>query len=158
VKNQERIDNLVETITSGNADGALFEMLNRKASELRMEREKLLVEQRHLQEALAHLQSGLNAETFRSQLISWADVMQEARPEKQRLIRLLVRKIEWQSEGNQTIEFFALPQLPQESRQIKNEKTSPETNQDWFATSVRYGCPGRIRTSDQSVNSRPLYH
>lgn len=159
MKNQERIDNLVETITSGNADGALFEMLNRKASELRMEREKLLVEQRHLQEALAHLQSGLNAETFRSQLISWADVMQEARPEeKQRLIRLLVRKIEWQPEGNQTIEFFALPQLPQKSRQIKNEKTSPETNQDWFATSVRYGCPGRIRTSDQSVNSRPLYH
>ena len=73
--------------------------------------------------------------------------MQEARPEeKQRLIRLLVRKIEWQPEGNQAIEFFALPQLPQKSWQIKNEKTSPETTQDWFATSVRHGCPwgGRV--------------
>ena len=69
-KNQEQIDNLVNTIANGNADGALFEMLNRKASELRIEREKLLVEQRQLQKALAPLAKRIECRDF-PQLINF---------------------------------------------------------------------------------------
>ena len=48
-KNQAQMDELVAAISSGKAHGALWELLNAKAAQLKLEQETMLVEQRRLQ-------------------------------------------------------------------------------------------------------------
>ena len=103
---------MIETISSGKVTDALFVLLNKKANELKVAREALLIEQRQIVEGLTALDSGIDATVFRDQLIDFAEVIEEARPEEmQRLIRLLVKKIEWMpesaDEGAHNIQFYA---------------------------------------------------
>lgn len=68
--------------------------------------------------------------------------MGAAEPEElQRLLRLMVRKIEWMPDGEHRIQYY----LPR-----------PAVNRDWFATVVRSDTPGRIRTSNQGIMSALL--
>ena len=78
-ENQGHIDNLIDTISSGQAAGALFEMLNSRANDLKMERERLLAEQRRILETLTPLPSDIDAEVFRQQLISFAEIVGKRR-------------------------------------------------------------------------------
>jgi len=76
------------------------ELLNEKASDLKFEREQLLMKQRRLTEALTPLLSVLDAETFRNQLVELSEIIEEAQPEEmQRLMRLLIKQIEWHPDG-----------------------------------------------------------
>ena len=125
-------------------------MLNSRANDLKIERERLLAEQRRIMEALTPLPSDIRAPAFRRQLVSFAEIVEEARPEQlQRLMRLMVKQIAWHPEGTHGVQFYAWPQLaknpkqawPHPLKEMKDAKTSPETPQDWFATNVRLGCP-----------------
>ncbi len=58
--NQVQIDALIEeSISNGKAQGALWGLLNEKAAQLKLERERLLLEQKRLCEALTPLEKTL---------------------------------------------------------------------------------------------------
>jgi hypothetical protein len=134
-RNQTEVNQMLASITSGRASGALLEMLNEKAYELKMEREGLKAEQRRLVQALQPLQSSLDAGEFYEMFSHFTDVAQNADPEKmQRLLRLMIRRIEWLPDGGHSIEYFGLP---------VNGKAK-----NWFYTTVCSDGPDRIRTGD----------
>jgi hypothetical protein len=146
-ENQTQVDNLVEMISSGQATGALFEMLNKKASQLRTERHLLLTEQRRLRESLAPLDNGITAEKFRKQLITFSDIIEEAQPEEiQRIMRLMVKRIEWMPTDEARFEFFAWPDTAGGMKSSSKQKTYPEEVQDRFASNVQLGWGTRTRT------------
>lgn len=148
-ENENKKQHILETIMSGNANHSLMNMLNEQAQNLEMERERLLATQRRLTEAIVPVDDKFDAEMFRAVLNDFALLASEAEPEElQRLLSLLVARIEWGADGATCVMFYNLPK--------KNQPT-PE-GMDWYDTNVSQGWPGRIRTSDQSVNSRRLYH
>lgn len=158
--NQIQIDRIVETISGGKATEALFEMLNKKAAALKSERQQLLSEQRQLKSALSPLHSGIDASAFRRQLIDFSDIVAEAQPdEMQRLMRLMVKQIEWMPKESQAddlpgahrVQFYAWPEQNQglngtKSDPSKIEKTYSDATQNRFATNVQYGWGTRTRT------------
>ena len=150
-ENQAKIDRLLESVTSGEVAGAFLAMLNSKAAELQRQQEQLKIEGRGLQAALTPLHSGVDAQVLRDTLRQFDTLCEAAQPdEMQRLVRTLVHRIEWQPNGEaHSIELYALGKT-------KNQSSSGD--KDWFETMECPTWPGRIRTSDQSVNSRPLYH
>ena len=150
-ENQSKIDRLIESITSGEVAGSFLSMLNSKATELQREQEQLKIERRGLEQALVPLHNGFDAQELRETLRQFEVLLTAAEPqEMQQLIRTLVHRIEWQPDGEtHFIEFYALG---------KTKNQSLSKNKDWFETNIRPTWPGRTRTSDQSVNSRPLYH
>ena len=150
-ENQAQTDNLVEIISSGKATNALFEALNQRAADLRVERENLLKEQRRLTAALAPLGCGIDVRSVREQLVSFAEIIEEAEPEEmQRLMRLMVRRIEWMPQGAHRVQFYLQPLSTRRQKPLKegveNEKTSFEASQNWFATDVQNGWGTRTRT------------
>jgi hypothetical protein len=139
-ENQAQTDHLIETISSGKVADALFALLNKKANELKVEREKLLMEQR-LMKGLTALQSGIDAEVFRNQLMGFSEVIEEAQPEEmQRLIRLLLKKVEWMPNSESRAQFYLWP---------KSQRVPSRTNAglgpvfEGFATDVYNGSPWR---------------
>ncbi len=109
-RNQAEVDQMLASITSGRASGALLEMLNEKAYELKMEREGLKAEQRRLVLALQPLESSLDAGAFNEMFSRFSEVAQGADPEKlQKLLRLMIRRIEWMPDGTHSVEYFGLP-------------------------------------------------
>jgi len=134
-RNQAEVDQMLASITSGRASGALLEMLNERAYELKMEREGLKAEQRRLTQALQPLESRLDAGAFNEMFSQFSEVAQGADPEKlQKLLRLMIRRIEWMPDGTHSIEYFGLPT----DGKAKN----------WFYTVRRSDGPDRIRTGD----------
>ena len=143
LENQTQTDHMIETIGSGKVTDALFVLLNKKANELKVAREALLIEQQQIMEGLATLDSGIDATVFRDQLIDFAEVIEEARPEEmQRLIRLLVKKIEWMpesaEEGAHNIQFYACPKT-KSGLSRKNLGLQPAS--EGFATDVYNSSP-----------------
>jgi len=70
-------------------------LLNEKAAQLKLERERLFLEHRRLNEALAPLEEHFDPEVFRGVLTNFAELAAEADPEElQRLLRFAVRRIE----------------------------------------------------------------
>ncbi len=150
-ENQIKVDRLIESITSGEVAGSLLAMLNSKATELQREQEQLKIEQRGLEQALIPLHNGFDAQELRDTLSQFDTLLGAAEPqEMQQLIRTLVHRVEWHPDGEaHYIELYALGKT-------KNQSLSKD--KDWFETNIRSTWPGRTRTSDKSVNSRPLYH
>ena len=150
-ENQTKIDHLLESVTSGEVAVPFLAMLNSKAAELQREQEQLRIEGRGLQAALTPLHSGASAQVLRDALRQFDTLCEAAEPdEMQRLVRTLVHRIEWQPDGEaHSIELYALG---------KTKNQSLFKDKDWFETMECPTWPGRTRTSDQSVNSRPLYH
>ena len=108
-QNQTGIDSLIQSISSGNAQGALWGLLNEKAAQLKVERERLMFEQRRLAEALAPLEEHFDAEVLRGVLTNFAELAAEAEPEElQRLMRFAVRRIEWMPEGGHRVQLYHL--------------------------------------------------
>jgi len=143
IDNQAQTDHMIETISSGKVADALFVILNKKANELKVTREALLIEQRQLMGGLAALDSGINATAFRNQLIDFAEVIEEARPEEmQRLIRLLVKKIEWMPEGNDegahSVQFYAWPKA---RNGLSQKNIGLQSAPEGFATNVYNSSP-----------------
>ena len=150
-ENQIKIDRLLESVTSGEVSGPLLAMLNGKATELQREQEKLKIEERGLQQALTPLHNQFDAETLRSALKQFNALYEAAEPaEMQRLVRTIIHRIECNAQGDaHAVEFYAL---------AKTQNQPSSQDKDWLESVERPTWPGRIRTSDQSVNSRPLYH
>ncbi len=129
-ENQAKIDQMLETISSGQATGALFAMLNERAAQLKLEREQLRIEQRRLTEALSPLQERFDVTAFRQSLVRFSELAQIAQPnEVQQLLRLMVRRVEWVPEGPHRMQFYYLPK--------------PHNDKEWFATNVRSDGPDR---------------
>ncbi len=134
-ENQGRIEQLADSLASGKTNEALFDILNERALALKMERERLRMEQRKLMERLRPLEQHFDADVFRQSLLRFLELSEKTTAEEQqRLLRLLVKRIEWTPDGENTAQFYYLPK--------------PKRDKDWFATSVRSGGPDRIRTGD----------
>ncbi len=124
-ENQQQAEQMLSSIASGNATGALWEMLNVKANELKMERERLHAEQRRLLTALQPLEHRFDAGAFCGMLADFSEVAQVAEPEElQRLLRLFVRRVEWMPQGEHRV-YYALDNL--KSGRLK-EKVPVQTN------------------------------
>jgi site-specific DNA recombinase len=116
---EQDIAKLVQTASSGQAVGALWEMLNERAFRLQYERDQLLAEQRRLKEKLAPAEREIDAEALLHRLQNFEAMQRVAEPEEiQRLMRLLIRRIEWAPQSrsgesdparNHKVQFFVLP-------------------------------------------------
>lgn len=127
LENQAQIDQMLETVGSGKASGALFDMLNEKAALLQRERERLRAEQRKLMQALLPMENSFDATTFGRRLADFATLAKAAEPEElQRLLRLTVRKMEWMPDGTHRVELYLPMGAPGKT---------PST--DWFKTNER---------------------
>jgi site-specific DNA recombinase len=149
-ENEAKIDRLIESITSGEVSGSLLSMLNGKASELRLEQERLKAEQRQLHQELLPLRSSFDAQELRGTLQKFSSLWESGTPaERQRMVRTFVHRIEWHPEGEaHDIELY----VP------NKQKNQPSlVSEDWLESERQLDCPSRIRTSDPPVNSRLLY-
>jgi hypothetical protein len=127
-ENQNQIDQMLASIASGKATGALLEMLNERATKLHIEREQLNAEQRQLAEKLQPLQESFDANAFQETLMAFGELAQQAEPEEiQRMLRLMVKRIEWGNDGTNYIEYYAQPRQ--------------KNCQDWFKTTIRSDGP-----------------
>ena len=139
-ENQEQIDKIIATVTSGQVATALLEILNEKAAKLKLERKRLRLEHHRLSEELKSLNTEFEAESLRSILTDVVRLAQEATPEElQRLLRLIVRRIEWLPDGTRWIEFYNLGNTSRHSTQVL--RLGDVSN--WLEINVRYGCPLR---------------
>lgn len=103
--NQERIDTLIETAI--NAQGSLLELLTEKANKLKMERELLKVEERRLTEVLAPLNASFSVAEFQEVLTDFSALCDNLEPlDLQRLLRVMVRRIEWMPDGNHRVHYY----------------------------------------------------
>jgi site-specific DNA recombinase len=80
LENEAQVDQMLATVASGRAEGALLEMLNCRAAELQVARERLLTEQRALQMVLQPLQEKVDPAVFRVSLANFVEVAQRADP------------------------------------------------------------------------------
>ncbi len=104
-ENQRRIDELVATAT--HTSSALLDLLSEKANELKVEREQLKLEQRRLQEMLSPLNSAFDEREFRAVFSDFASMREKAEPvELQRLLRLIVRRLEWMPDGSHRAHYY----------------------------------------------------
>jgi hypothetical protein len=89
-----------------------MDFLNKRAQELKLQREDLLAEQRRLNRCLAPSQSRFEPAPFRRALTYLTGLLTHAQPqEQQKLLRLAVKKIEWSPEGSHSIQLFNMPAL-----------------------------------------------
>lgn len=144
LENQSQIDKIVETVSTGKAEGALLAFLNERAAELKLARERLRVENRRLSRALMPLQEHFDAATFREIVRSFVELSGEAEPdEMQRLLRLMVRRIEWMPDGAHRVQYYHLPK--------------PSDSKDRFYTERYFGAACRTRTGDPRITNAMLY-
>ena len=143
-KNQEQIEKIVDTITTGQTDGALLKFLNEKAATLNLERQQLRAEQRRLNEALAPTIAEFDTAALQSKLTDFAAASRVAEPQElQRLICFLVRKVEWSPDGNHRIELY-----PLRKKRGSNPVPPLSALENRLESNVWSGGPDRIRTGD----------
>ena len=103
-ENQRKIDELLETASS--AKGALLDLFTEKANDLKMERERLRTEQRRLNESLLPLNHHFDPNEYREVLGDFPFLFENMLPqEMQRLLRLIVWKIEWMTSGCHRVQY-----------------------------------------------------
>ncbi len=140
-ENQRRVEEMLQTISEGKATGTLWQLLNERATHLQVEGERLKREQRQLLRELDRHEIDFDVAAFKATLGDFGKLAAVAEPDElQKLIRLLVRRIEWMPEGAHRVQFYYLPSVP------KTKKSLSNGNRDEFATNVRFGGPDRIRT------------
>jgi len=147
-ENQRKIDELMETART--ARGALLDLLSETAHELKLERERLRIEQRQLGEALLPLNHRFDAKEYREVLADFPLLCGSAEPQElQHLLRLTVRRMDWVPSGEHRVHYY-LPTIQQKSK--------PD---DWNIGSrlQRSGPPDRRLWSNQSPlqSSLPLW-
>ena len=97
---QKQIDFIVETMTSGTVNEAMASLLNERASVLKLQRDELRAQQRRLTLELTPLEDRFDVSVFRKTLCSFDELVDEAQPQEfQRMLRLMLRKVEWGSDG-----------------------------------------------------------
>lgn len=129
MENAKQIEQLVNTISSGIANSDLLAMLNERATQLRLSRERLKAEERRLEESVKPLNVRFDPAEFRKMLANFHTLARVAEEEElQRLIRLMVRRIEWMPEGEHRVQYY----LPR-----------PAIHREWFATQVHSDGPDR---------------
>jgi len=97
-ENQHKIDELLET--AGQAKGALLDLFTEKANELKLERERLRIEQRRLNESLLPLNHHFDPSEYREVLGDFPLLAENMLPQElQRLLRLMVGRIDWMPDG-----------------------------------------------------------
>lgn len=112
----------------------MWTLLNEKATRLKAERDGLLLEQRRLQEALAPLDNHFDADVQRSLLLRFEELAGVAEGEElQRLLRLMVRRVEWEPDGAHRVQFYHF--------QKPNCLPNAEAGRQWFHTVMRYDIP-----------------
>ena len=140
---QKQIDSIVATIMSGTVNEAIVCLLNEKASALKLQRNNLRAQQQKLSIELTPLEEPFDANVFRKTPCSFDELVAEAQPqEMQRMLRLMLRKVEWGSDGTHNLHFYSLSQ----SQSVKTKKSAFQNdseNADWFDITLSYGCPGR---------------
>jgi DNA repair exonuclease SbcCD ATPase subunit len=135
-ENQQKIDSLVETITSSTASPDLIVILSEKAGELRRQREALRNELHRLSKALVPIEDSFDVSRFRNRLNDFEQVSRDAVPERlQKLLRLTVKNIKWQSDGMSEVDYY----IPLD----KTEKPARMNGADRFDINVRSGGPER---------------
>jgi site-specific DNA recombinase len=145
-ENQRRIDELVATAT--NTRSALLDLLTEKAHELKIERERLKVEQHRLQEMLSPLNTAFDEKEFRSVFSDFALMREKAEPEElQRLLRLMVRRLEWMPNGEHRAYYYLQGSKTGRGKQPPGGKDGGLPQ--WFETSV--ASPGRAYISLKPV-------
>lgn len=103
-ENQRKIDELLDT--ASNARGALLELFTEKANNLKMDRERLRIEQRRLSEALLPLNHHFDPDEYREVLGDFPLLFENMLPqEMQRLLRLIVRRMEWMPDGCHRVQY-----------------------------------------------------
>jgi hypothetical protein len=108
--NEEQSNRLIETITAGQVDGALLELLNEKAKTLKAQRDTLLAEQRQLIENVQPLQEDFDAAPLRETLSRFLELVEEATPEERKqLLSLVVRHIAWFPDGCAIVQYYKMP-------------------------------------------------
>ena len=131
-ENEGRINELVETAT--NARGALSDLLNEKAHNLKLERERLKMEQRRLNDQLAPLDYKFDWEEVRRALSDFGRIREFAEPvELQRLLRLIVRRVEWMPDNAHRVYYY----LPKDNGRKKNLKPFTGSRLECFGESDR---------------------
>jgi hypothetical protein len=109
-ENQRQIDALMSTIASGSAAIELMDLMNQKARELKMERERLQREHRQISKALVPVENAFEAQHYRKFLGDFTGLWQSADPEQiQRLLRFVVKGVAWGSDGTHQLQLWALP-------------------------------------------------
>lgn len=134
-KVEGNIEKVLESATSGQAVGALWEMLNERAFRLKFERDQLLAEQRRLKEQLRPAETRVDVEALRLRLHAFDLIRKAAYPDElQRLLRLLVRRVKWSPEGAHTIQLYVLPQKNQKPADSKSGRAVVS-----YCDALRYG-------------------
>jgi len=138
--NQERIEQMYTTMESNKITDSLLVMLNERATALQEERERLKKEQRELSRDLSQSSVAFEPDIFSEQMVTFTEQIAEATPEEiQRLLRLMVRRVEWMPNGDHKVEFYCLPSSMPENLIVK--KTSPSKELGLVATKNSIGCP-----------------
>jgi len=74
------------------------------------------------------------AEPLRTILTDFVALAEEATPEEiQRLLRLIVRRVEWFPDGSRYVEFYHMPKSRRGTQVLRLD--------DWLENNVRLGCP-----------------
>lgn len=108
-ENETKIQGMLEAIGTGSAVGPLLAMLNEKAAGLQLEKERLLAEQRWFALLLSPLERNVDAKILRERLVDFEKLAAVADPEElQRLLRWTFRGIEWEMEGPNRMQIYAL--------------------------------------------------
>ena len=132
--NQTQTDEIVNAISGGNVQGPLWQILNDKAAQLHLERERLLIEERRLKEQLTPLNENFEASGIESLLRDFATLARYAEPEEiQRLLRLMIRRVEWKTQGNNKVQFY---HLPKRGNTKTNCPPAQSANRQWLYTGV----------------------
>ena len=117
------IDKVLESASSGKAVGALWDMLNERAFRLKFERDQLLIEQRRLKEQVTPAEIGVDDHSLRTRLQSLEIIRKAAEPEElQRLLRLMVRRVEWSPAGKHKVQLYVLPRKNQKPADSKSRQ------------------------------------
>ncbi len=161
-KVENDIESVLATASSGQAVGALWEMLNERAFRLKFEREQLIAEQRHLKEQLAPAETALDAAAFQRRLADFEGMRKTLHPEEvQRLLRLLVRRVEWapkstsaqrsltkasEVEGHHKLHFYVLPAKKHPQKQQLAGSMSGQAGFS-YCDALRYPVAPRCKTS-----------
>jgi site-specific DNA recombinase len=122
-ENQRKIEELLET--ASHARGALLELFNEKAHDLQLQREQLKIESRTLNDSLMPLNQNFDADKFRQVLCDFNLIREKAEPQElQRLIRLIVRRLEWMPDNTHRVQYYLLDNKRNREKIDKNSGPS----------------------------------
>ncbi len=117
------------TLTSGAVTPALMQLVNERAHELKLQREVLRADQRHLLARLAPMEQQPDAESLRVVLSDFMSLAHAADPTQiQRLLHLMVRRVKWNASGHHTLQIWKLPNLNQKHQILKKEAQKEMSN------------------------------